>query len=113
MNIDQALGYLLRDPQSVEAEAGRVLNAEILARGQEVAQLRERLARKEPPHGSSVDMASYFDMQAQACALADAIGCVQALLAWPDGQPVDDDTMLAAIDLSAGDIRRALKGVTP
>lgn len=34
--IDEALGYLLRDPQSVEAEAGRVLLAEIHERGSEI-----------------------------------------------------------------------------
>jgi hypothetical protein len=44
MNVDQALGYLLRDPQSVEAEAGRVLCDEILSRGQEVQDIKTQLA---------------------------------------------------------------------
>lgn len=52
MNIDQAVGYLVRDPASVEAEAARVLLHEITSRGQETAaartevrRLRELLAR--------------------------------------------------------------------
>lgn len=32
MTIDQALGYLLRDPRSPEAEVARILGAEINAR---------------------------------------------------------------------------------
>lgn len=81
MNTDQALGYLLRDPQSVEAEAGRALCTEMQTLGQEVAELRERLARKEPRHGSCVDLPSYLDMQAQARALADRLSRVEALAA--------------------------------
>lgn len=39
--IDEALGYLLRDPQSVEAEAGRVI-------GYELKRLREELVLSKP-----------------------------------------------------------------
>jgi hypothetical protein len=47
MNVDQAIGYLVRDPSSVEAEAARVLLHEITSRSEAGAVLTMRNAQLE------------------------------------------------------------------
>lgn len=47
MTVDQAIGYLVRDPSSVEAEAARVLLHEITSRSEAGAVLTMRNAQLE------------------------------------------------------------------
>lgn len=45
MTLDEAIGYLLRDAKSVEAEAARAILDEMSSRGDRIEYLRKRLDR--------------------------------------------------------------------